>query len=308
MAILPALKADEIEVVAQYDQSPYQKELSGTKLILHVKGQTVGAILDRAFGMNWTKKTDVIPVGAEHLMKVTLSIKNPDTGEWVSRDGIGSPNTFGKKVLDRSLPDAAKAEETDCLKRAAYEFGLGRELRTEMETFFPNQWINWKEDKDGNRLTYDKFVVKEISYDNPESPGRKIVSITICDETTGHEKTYPAEEKAEEKVEKKAVKTDKKRTAETAVFFVPKKSAKKSAVKKPAAKKPVAIEGDKVILDFGKYKGKDLASLVQEAPSFAFWVYTNAPKGSEAVKEAAFKLGKENPDCRKYFVNGGIKM
>jgi hypothetical protein len=320
-ALIPALKPEEIEVMAQYDQSPAQRDFLGTKLILHVKGSSVAAILDREFGFRWKKETSVIPIGTDHLMKVTLSIKVD--GEWVTRDGIGSPNMYGRKIIERPLQDAAKAEETDCLKRAAYEFGLGRELRTNLDLFFPTSYINWKEDRsDGvaDRITYDRFVVDQITYDDPDSPNRKITSITISNTNTGKSMTYPnnvvipvevpkSEPKTEPKAEPKTEKAEKKaETKEQSLFFIPggKKEVKPTVSK--ASSKPEKAKAKPVIIDFGPNKGKDLYEIVERVPSFAYWVYAHAPEGSEGVKAEALKIGKTNPECKKYFEAAGVAI
>ena len=73
--------------------------------------------LDRNFGVfGW--QMEYKDVGGQIYGR--LSIKDPDTGEWISKEDTG----------DESNISAQKGQSSDILKRCAVRFGYGRELYT----------------------------------------------------------------------------------------------------------------------------------------------------------------------------------
>lgn len=86
-----------------------------TTLVLYQNSRNTMEALDRNFGaFGWT--ITYKDVGGKTYG--CLSIKNPNTGEWISKEDTG----------DESNISAQKGQSSDILKRCAVRFGYGREL------------------------------------------------------------------------------------------------------------------------------------------------------------------------------------
>lgn len=137
------LKANEI------DCRIAQVTADGSLLLLLYKDARVDQkILDEQFGIfGWQRSHEII--GGN--LYCTVSVKNPETGEWVSKQDVGVESATEKE----------KGQASDSFKRACFNFGIGRELYSA-----PTIWIN-KADYTPNSKgsTYDRFSVTEIGYD-----------------------------------------------------------------------------------------------------------------------------------------------
>lgn len=82
-------------------------------------------ILDDLYGkFGWKKNYELI----NGNLFCTVSVKDPDTGDWVSKQDVGTESKTEKE----------KGQASDAFKRACFNWGIGRELYD-----FPFIWINF---------------------------------------------------------------------------------------------------------------------------------------------------------------------
>lgn len=138
------LHADEIDCrVAQVSKT------GSIALLLFKDARVDMNLLDEVFGVTgWQRSHEVI----DGRLYCTVSVYDSEKKQWVSKQDVGT----------ESKTEAEKGQASDSFKRACFNIGIGRELYTA-----PQIWIT-KDDYTGNDKggTYDKFVVKEIGYDN----------------------------------------------------------------------------------------------------------------------------------------------
>nr|DAN60890.1 MAG TPA: Rad52/22 family double-strand break repair protein [Caudoviricetes sp.] len=149
MKEIPLLTKEDIECRIQSVND------KGAVLLLYKTARADMRILDEGFGaMNWQRYHEVV----NGNLFCTISIYDPDKGQWVSKQDCGVPsNTQGEK-----------GEASDAFKRAGFSWGIGRELYDS-----PFIWISGNVDK------YDRFHVTEIQYDREK---REFTRLTICDD------------------------------------------------------------------------------------------------------------------------------
>ena len=146
------LRADEIEVrVAMANER-------GVSLLLYKDARCDMNILDETVGpFNWQRQH------TRDNANCIVSIWDEDKGQWVSKEDTGT----------ESYTEKEKGLASDSFKRAAFNWGIGRELYTS-----PFIWINAKDvnltDRNGKPTTYDRFSVEEISYKDKKIVGLKI--------------------------------------------------------------------------------------------------------------------------------------
>lgn len=143
--IIRTLKPEEIECRIGLIRQ------NGLSLLLYKDARIDQKMLDETFGsMNWTRKHEEIG-GSVYC---TVSVKNEETGEWISKQDVG---TSGNNM------EREKSLASDSFKRACVNWGIGRELYTA-----PFIWISAKKvsiRQDGNRFVCnDRFKVVEIGY------------------------------------------------------------------------------------------------------------------------------------------------
>jgi hypothetical protein len=146
------LRADEIDCrIAQVKES-------GLSLLLYKDARCDQNILDEVVGpFNWKR---------EHTRdnrNCIVSIKNPDTGEWVSKEDTGTESNTEKE----------KGLASDSFKRACFNWGIGRELYTAPFVWIPAKECNLKESK-GRLTCFDRFTVKGIGYTDGVITGLEI--------------------------------------------------------------------------------------------------------------------------------------
>jgi hypothetical protein len=142
MNMFRTLRADEIDCrIAQIKEN-------GLSLLLYKDARCDQNILDEVVGpFNWKR---------EHTRdnrNCIVSIKNPETGEWVSKEDTGTESNTEKE----------KGLASDSFKRACFNWGIGRELYTA-----PFIWISSKDctitENRGRPACFDRFTVKGIGY------------------------------------------------------------------------------------------------------------------------------------------------
>lgn len=154
-----ALNADEIDVrVAQITER-------GVQLLLYKDARCDMNILDETVGpFGWQR------VHSRDNANCTVMIYNEATHDWIVKEDTGT----------ESNTEAAKGLASDSFKRACVNWGIGRELYTS-----PFIWIKpenvqlRKNERSGKMVTYDKFTVEKIAYDEKKN----IVGLAIWNET-----------------------------------------------------------------------------------------------------------------------------
>lgn len=138
------LRADEIDVRVQSCTD------KGAILLLYKDARADMNILDETVGaMNWKR---------EHTrdnQNCIVSLWNDKINQWISKEDTGTESNTEKE----------KGLASDSFKRACFNWGIGRELYTTGLVWVNADKMNLTE-KNGKKSTYDKFSVKEISYDD----------------------------------------------------------------------------------------------------------------------------------------------
>jgi hypothetical protein len=162
------LRADEIDVRVQSitESKKNGAPFVGAVLVLYKDARADMTLLDETFGLfGWQRKHTHI----NGNLFCEVSVKNPETGEWVIKQDVGTESNIDKE----------KGEASDSFKRACVNIGIGRELYTA-----PFMWVELKEGEyylDGGKYKADKklkFSVDSIGYNNGL---REICAISIID-------------------------------------------------------------------------------------------------------------------------------
>lgn len=155
------LRADEIECrVSTINER-------GLTLLLYKDARVDQNILDETFGIfGWQRSHQLIG----DRLYCTVSVKNPETGEWISKQDVGT----------ESYTEKEKGQASDSFKRACFNLGIGRELYTAPFVWIPAGYYTASKNRDGKPTTYDRFSVKEIGYQDG-----KISSLVILNRKTG---------------------------------------------------------------------------------------------------------------------------
>lgn len=146
-----ALTADEIDVrVAQVLGK------NGVLLLLYKDARVDQNILDERFGpFGWKREHQLIG----DRLYCTVSVKDPETGEWVSKQDVGTESNTEKE----------KGQASDSFKRACFNWGIGRELYTGpvIKIFNDNthELVQLKA-KGQSVTTYDHFKVLNFEVEN----------------------------------------------------------------------------------------------------------------------------------------------
>ena len=155
--IIRLLKANEIECrVSTINEK-------GLSLLLYKDARVDQRILDETFGVyGWTRSHQMIG----ESIYCTVSIYNEKTGEWISKQDVGT-SAFTEK--EKSLA-------SDSFKRACFCVGIGRELYSA-----PFIWISSDKVKIQQRgdkfYSNEHFIIKEIAYNE----NREITYLSITD-------------------------------------------------------------------------------------------------------------------------------
>lgn len=136
----------------------------GLSLLLYKDARADMKILDEVFGpMNW-QRTHLL-VGDN--LYCCVDIYDEHKQQWVSKMDVGT----------ESYTEKEKGQASDSFKRACVSVGIGRELYTA-----PFIWVSAGKCniqlKDNRYITYDKFRVKDIEYND----NREITGLTILNQ------------------------------------------------------------------------------------------------------------------------------
>lgn len=157
-SVIRLLKADEIECRAAMVNE------KGLSLLLYKDARVDQKILDETFGIfGWKRSHQSI----EGNLYCTVEIFDKETGEWVSKQDVG---TVG-------MAEKEKSQASDSFKRACFNWGIGRELYTAPFIWIPADRADIQ--KRGSRFVCNShFKVKSIAY----NADREIVSLSVCGE------------------------------------------------------------------------------------------------------------------------------
>ena len=123
-------------------------------LLLYKDSRCDMAVLDETFGANkWQSRYERI----EDVLFCSIGVYNEEINDWVWKqsNGIESQGTGNDD------PNNKKGEASDAFKRAGFMWGIGRELYE-----WKDLWVSYDKDKD----KYERFTVKEISYNENGKP------------------------------------------------------------------------------------------------------------------------------------------
>lgn len=159
------LRADEIECRV----STVKK--NGCSLLLYKDARCDQNILDETFGIfGWERSHQLIG----DRLYCTVSVRNPDTGEWIRKQDVGT----------ESYTEKEKGQASDSFKRACFNLGIGRELYTSPFIWIGTDGCTIKE-VNGRFTTYDHFSVSNIEYEND-----RVSYLTIINNSMGNKQVY----------------------------------------------------------------------------------------------------------------------
>jgi len=149
------LKAEEIECRVSVINE------KGLSLLLYKDARVDQKILDETFGMfGWKRSHQSI----EGNLYCTVAVYHKETGEWVSKQDVGTTGYAEKE----------KSQASDSFKRACFNWGIGRELYTAPFIWIQGDLANIQ--RRGDRLyCNDHFKVASIAYNDE----REINSLVI---------------------------------------------------------------------------------------------------------------------------------
>ena len=180
-AVIRLLRADEIECRASMASE------KGVGLLLYKDARVDQRILDETFGLfGWKRSHQCI----DGNLYCTVEVYNKETGEWISKQDVGT-NGYAEK----EKPQASKSQASDSFKRACFNWGIGRELYTAPFIWIPAEKADIR--KKGDKFyCSSRFSVNSIQYNG----GREIVGLSIVD---GNRRVvYELNGKTEAKAEK----------------------------------------------------------------------------------------------------------
>lgn len=143
--LIRLLKANEIECrISTINEK-------GLSLLLYKDARVDQRILDETFGaFGWKRSHQCI----DGNLYCTVEIFNKESGEWVSKQDVGTTGYTEKE----------KSQASDSFKRACFNWGIGRELYTAPFIWIPVGKVEIKS-KDNKFYCYDGFYINSIKYD-----------------------------------------------------------------------------------------------------------------------------------------------
>lgn len=136
----------------------------GLSLLLYKDARADMKILDEVFGAFGWKRTHLLIGGNLYCC---VEIYDEQKQQWVSKMDVGT----------ESYTEKEKGQASDSFKRACFSWGIGRELYTSPFIWLAANKVNIQP-KGDKYITYDKFRVKEIEYND----NREIVGLTILNQ------------------------------------------------------------------------------------------------------------------------------
>ena len=152
------LKAEEIECrIATISAK-------GISLLLYKDARVDQRILDETFGaFGWKRSHQCI----DGNLYCTVEILNKQTGEWISKQDVGTTGYAEKE----------KSQASDSFKRACFNWGIGRELYTAPFIWIPAGKAEIQL-KDNKYCCYGHFKVTSITFNE----AREITALTISND------------------------------------------------------------------------------------------------------------------------------
>ena len=121
----------------------------GLSLLLYKDARVDQAVLDETFGVyGWQRSHQWMG----NRLYCTVSVRDPDTGEWVSKQDVGTESNAEKE----------KGQASDSFKRACFNLGIGRELYTAPFIWIPAEAYTASVGAGGKPTTYDRFKVTRV--------------------------------------------------------------------------------------------------------------------------------------------------
>lgn len=134
---------------------------TGITLLLYKDARSDMTILDEVFGsMGWQRRHFMVG----DAMCCEVSVKDTETGEWITKSDVGSP----------SYTEPLKGAASDSFKRACVSFSIGRELYSAPFIWIDTSKVEIKMEN-GKKRVKDRFRVQSISY-NKE---RRIITALV---------------------------------------------------------------------------------------------------------------------------------
>ena len=123
----------------------------GCSLLLYKDARVDQNILDEVFGVfGWERSHQLIG----DRLYCTVKVKDPNTGEWISKQDVGTESNTEKE----------KGQASDSFKRACFNLGIGRELYSAPFIWIEPDKFTLAKGNNGKPTTYDRFRVKSIGY------------------------------------------------------------------------------------------------------------------------------------------------
>ena len=155
------LREDEIECRAATVRQ------NGISILLYKDARVDQRILDETFGpFGWKRSHQSI----DGNLYCTVEILDRETGEWVSKQDVGTTGYTEKE----------KSQASDSFKRACFNWGIGRELYSAPFIWVPAGKADIRQNG-GKYSCNDHFSVGKISYNGD----REIKELSIINERTG---------------------------------------------------------------------------------------------------------------------------
>lgn len=244
------------------------------EMYLRVDPRIVMDKLDEKFGsLGWKKESILEEVNGRPVMKCTIIAKD-GAGNWISRDDHSAGAAWAED-------QEAKVMEADALRRAAVQFGIGRELYTfknivaSLTNDKGDKVLNYFSVKNGENDLYrstDELYVEQIVYDE----NYRITALAIKNASLGGVRVY----------------LDDRRN-----------SSVQSTVVDGENNLTPLDEAKKVLADVGTLYGKPLGELNGEQLAHV-WEKTKNPD----VKKAALRVAQKNPEAKQLLLRMGVKI
>lgn len=141
-------------------------EGKGCSILLYKDARVDQNILDELFGQfGWKRSHQQIG----DRLYCTVSIKDPDTGEWIDKQDVGT----------ESFTEPEKGQASDSFKRACFNWGIGRELYTAPFIWIPDGKCTIRKGRNGKPAVYDRFTVKDIGYSGSIITRLEIINMSM---------------------------------------------------------------------------------------------------------------------------------
>lgn len=140
----------------------------GLSLLLYKDARVDQNILDETVGcMNWQRHH------SRDNANCIISIWDEDKKQWIEKEDTGVESRADGTGNEK------KGLASDSFKRAAFNWGIGRELYSAPFIWIGKEDANIKPGGNGKYQCYDNFIVEQIIYDD----NRNIVAISIRNTT-----------------------------------------------------------------------------------------------------------------------------